>query len=106
MSLKFSLFLPHGSLNELARFKDPVEAYEAMTRVAQTAEEVGFDGVWLADVFWPGDFSGDIQPSQNFLFECWTTTAAVARDTRRIRVGQMVTSNVFRNPALLAKMAS
>jgi F420-dependent oxidoreductase-like protein len=106
MSLKFSLFLPHGSLNELAGFKDLVEAYEAMTHVAQTAEEAGFDGVWLADVLWPGDFSGDIQPSQNFLFESWTTTAAVARDTRRVRVGQMVTSNVFRHPALLAKMAS
>ena len=43
---------------------------------------------------------------QDFLFECWTSTAALARDTRRIRVGQFVTCNGFRNPALLAKMAS
>jgi F420-dependent oxidoreductase-like protein len=74
--------------------------------VAQTAEEAGFDAVWLADVLWPGDFSGSVQSSQNFLFECWTTIAAVARDTKRVRVGQMVTSNAFRHPALLAKMAS
>jgi F420-dependent oxidoreductase-like protein len=32
--------------------------------------------------------------------------AALARDTSRIRLGQMVTCNGYRNPALLAKMAS
>jgi F420-dependent oxidoreductase-like protein len=98
MAMRFSLFLPQGPMNELAGLKDPVEAYEAMTRVAQTAEEVGFDAIWLADVL--------SAEREGFLFECWTTIAAVARDTRRIRIGQMVTSNVFRNPALLAKMAS
>lgn len=39
-------------------------------------------------------------------FECWTATAALARDTSRIRLGQMTTGNGCRNPSLLAKMAS
>jgi alkanesulfonate monooxygenase SsuD/methylene tetrahydromethanopterin reductase-like flavin-dependent oxidoreductase (luciferase family) len=38
--------------------------------------------------------------------ECWTTTAAIAHDMTHIRIGQMATCNGFRNPALLAKMAS
>src|SRR5450755_3591955 len=86
---------------ELASIKDPVEAYETMTRVAQTADEVGFESAWLGDHFYTTP-----QPSQNVTFECWTTTAALARDTKRIRIGQMVTCNGYRNPALLAKMAS
>jgi len=97
--MKFGIALPQGTLMELAGITDPVEAYETMTQVALTAEEVGFDSLWLSDAFWPDD------PSQN-LFECWTTLAALARDTRRARIGQMVTSSGLRQPSLLAKMAS
>lgn len=101
MSLKISLVLPQGWTMDLASIKDPVEAYEAMTGVAQTADEVGFSSLWLVDHFHTIPY-----PSQEMTFECWTTTAALARDTKRIRVGQMVTCNGYRNPALLAKMAS
>jgi alkanesulfonate monooxygenase SsuD/methylene tetrahydromethanopterin reductase-like flavin-dependent oxidoreductase (luciferase family) len=40
------------------------------------------------------------------LLECWTTLSALSRTTKKIRLGTMVTCNSFRNPALLAKMAS
>jgi|GEM_PF-1553550 len=49
MALQFGLLVPQGWTMDLARIKDPVEAYETMTRVAQTAEEVGF-----ASVAWRG----------------------------------------------------
>jgi F420-dependent oxidoreductase-like protein len=100
MSLKFGVGLPQGWTMDLASIKDPLEAYEAMTSVAQTAEELGFSSVWLAD-----HFHTVPQPVQEKAFECWTTTAALARDTRRVRIAQ-VTCNGYRNPALLAHMAS
>lgn len=40
------------------------------------------------------------------MFEVWTTKAALARDTKRIRIGQLVACTSYHNPALLAKMAS
>jgi F420-dependent oxidoreductase-like protein len=101
MSLQFGLSLPQGWNMELVSMKDPVEAYEAMTRVAQTADELGFTSAWLVD-----HFHTTPRPAQEITFECWTTTAALARDTKRIRIGQTVTCAGYRNPALLAKMAS
>jgi len=101
MSLKFGISLPQAWSLEQESKKDPVEAYETMTRVAQAADELGFDSVWLGDHFHPSP-----RGPRGVPFECWTTTAAVARDTKHIRIGQTVTCNGFRNPALLAKMAS
>jgi F420-dependent oxidoreductase-like protein len=100
-SMKYGISLPQGWTMDLVSIKDPVEAYETMTRVAQTADETGYDSVWLVD-----HFHTVPQPSQEVTFEAWITTAALARDTKRVRVGQMVTCNGYRNPALLAKMAS
>ncbi len=51
MSLKFGISLPQGWTMELANVKDPVEAYETMTQVAQFADEVGFESLWLVDHF-------------------------------------------------------
>src|SRR5437660_12850106 len=73
MSLKFGLSLPQGWTMDLASIKDPVEAYEAMRRVAKNADEVGFDSAWLVDHFHTVPY-----PSQDLTFEYWTTYAALA----------------------------
>src|ERR1700719_5078862 len=101
MTLKFGVSLPQGWTMDLVGIKDPVEAYETMTRVAQTADETGFNSVWLVD-----HFHTIPRPSQEVTFEAWTSTEALARDTKRVRTRQLVTCNGYRNPALLAKMAS
>ncbi|HYL42975.1 MAG TPA: LLM class F420-dependent oxidoreductase [Ktedonobacteraceae bacterium] len=101
MAVQFGLLVPQGWRMDLVGIADPVEAYETMTRVALEAEDLGYDSIWLYD-----HFHTVPKPTQEVTFECWTSTAALARDTRRVRIGQMVTCNGYRNPALMAKMAS
>ncbi|MEO8289336.1 MAG: LLM class F420-dependent oxidoreductase [Chloroflexota bacterium] len=101
MPPKFGAITPQGWRLDLVDIKDPVEKYEHMTRFAQEMERLKYDSVWVYDHF-------HTVPTQELEsnFECWISTAALARDTSTIRVGQMVTCNNYRPPALLAKMAS
>ncbi len=101
MAVKFGVFVPQGWRMDLVEIADPVEKYEAMTRVGQEAERLGYDSIWLYD-----HFHTVPTPEQETVFECWMCTAALARDTKTIRIGQLVTCNSYRNPALLAKMAA
>lgn len=99
--MQFGTFVPQGWRMDLIEIRDPVDQYEAMTRVARAAEEAGYDSVWVYD-----HFHTVPTPELEACFEAWTITAALSRDTTRVRIGQMVTCNGYRNPALLAKMAS
>ena len=102
MAVQFGVFVPQGWRMDLVEIKDPVEQYEAMTRVAKVAEESSaYDSIWLYD-----HFHTVPEPTMNTVFECWTATAGLSRDTSSIKIGQMVTCNGYRSPALLAKMAS
>lgn len=100
MSLKHSVFLPVGFGQEFARTTDPVAAFETVMETGRIADEYGYETVWILDHLLTAP------PSQEYIFECWTTVAALLRETERVRVGQMVSGNGYRNPALLAKMAS
>ncbi len=102
MAVQFGVFVPQGWRMDLAEIKDPVEKYEAMTRVAKMADATPqCDSIWVYD-----HFHTVPTPEIEATFEAWTITAALTRDTQRVNVGQMVTCNGYRNPSLMAKMAS
>ncbi|MCZ7436080.1 TIGR03560 family F420-dependent LLM class oxidoreductase [Micromonospora sp. WMMC241] len=100
MTIRWGVVLPQGWRSDLTHLTDPVAAFEAMVAVAREADELGCHSVWLYDHVQA--VSGEPETT----FECWTSLAAIARETRRVRLGQIVTCNGFRNPALLAKMAA
>ena len=99
--VRFGVFVPQGWRMDLTGIADPVEQFEAMTRVAKEADKGPWDSIWVYD-----HFHTTPQPTQNTVFESWTISATLSRDTERIHIGQMVNCNGYRNPALFAKIAS
>ncbi|GAA1601661.1 LLM class F420-dependent oxidoreductase [Kribbella sancticallisti] len=60
-----------------------------------------FESAWHWDHFYP--LSGDMAGPN---LEAWTSLAALAQATKRIRVGCQVTGMIYRHPAVLANMAA
>jgi F420-dependent oxidoreductase-like protein len=76
--------------------------FEDMLAVWQAADAIElFESAWTFDHFYPifSDWTGPC-------LEAWVTTTALAQATERIRVGVLVTGNVYRHPAVLANMAA
>jgi F420-dependent oxidoreductase-like protein len=71
--------------------------YAQMLRAVRDAEDAGFDAAFRSDHLLT--IGGPPQPA----LEAWTTLAALARDTSRIRLGTLVTPLTFRHPSVLAR---
>jgi len=66
----------------------------------QYLETLGVGTVWIGDSFIVSPAYGD------YVLEAWTTLAALACSTRRVRLGTMVSNVPLRHPAMLAKQAA
>jgi alkanesulfonate monooxygenase SsuD/methylene tetrahydromethanopterin reductase-like flavin-dependent oxidoreductase (luciferase family) len=70
--------------------------------MARTAEQVGFDSLWLGDHLLYDLPGGAIRGP----WEVWTSLAALAAVTERVQLGPLVASTSFHAPAMLAKQAA
>jgi alkanesulfonate monooxygenase SsuD/methylene tetrahydromethanopterin reductase-like flavin-dependent oxidoreductase (luciferase family) len=68
---------------------------------ARRVDQLGYDHLWAWDHLY-AIFGDPYQP----IFEGWLTLAAWAKATTRTRVGLLVGANTFRNPGLVAKLAT
>jgi F420-dependent oxidoreductase-like protein len=97
----FGAFIPQGWKMELASIDGAAAKWAKAVEIAVLAESLGYDSIWVYD-----HFHNVPRPAHEAVFECWTTIAAISQRTSRIRLGQMVGCNSYRNPGLLAKITS
>jgi F420-dependent oxidoreductase-like protein len=85
---------------KLRIFTEPQQGatYDQLLAVAQLAEALGFDAFFRSDHYL---HMGDGGPGPGST-DAWLTLAAIARETRHIRLGTLVTPVTFRLPGLLA----
>jgi probable F420-dependent oxidoreductase len=70
--------------------------------MARAAEDTGFDTIWLGDHLLYRYSDGSTRGP----WEVWTSLAAIAQATSRIKLGPLVAATAFHTPAMLAKMAA
>jgi alkanesulfonate monooxygenase SsuD/methylene tetrahydromethanopterin reductase-like flavin-dependent oxidoreductase (luciferase family) len=75
--------------------------WEPFEASARRVEELGYDHLWTWDHLY-AIFGDPYQP----IFEGYTSLAAWAKVTQRVRLGLLVGANTFRNPGLTAKLAT
>src|SRR4029450_3281560 len=70
--------------------------------MARGAEATGFDSIWLGDhLLYRGDGRRERGP-----WDAWTTLAALAASTERLRLGPLLACGAFPPPGILARMAA
>jgi alkanesulfonate monooxygenase SsuD/methylene tetrahydromethanopterin reductase-like flavin-dependent oxidoreductase (luciferase family) len=79
-----------------------VARWSELRRMAETAEGIGLDSIWVGDHLLYRDPG---EPSRG-PWEAWTTLAAIAAVTERVEIGPLVAATSFHNPAMIAKKAA
>ena len=98
--MKVGIIVPQGWTGEYSG-QDPQSAWARTVEIAQAADRLGFESIWLFD-----HFHTTPEPTDELTFESFTSLAALAALTQRVRLGHIVICTAFRNPALTAKMIS
>jgi F420-dependent oxidoreductase-like protein len=99
-TMQVGLLIPQGWKYEYNGW-DPAQAWARTLELARDAEELGFESEWVFD-----HFHTTPDPEDEITFESFTTLASIAAATSRVRIGHMVICTGFRNPGLVAKLAS
>ncbi|MGW7302849.1 LLM class F420-dependent oxidoreductase [Streptomyces sp. NPDC054829] len=85
---------------DLRIFTEPQQGatYDTLLTVAKATEDLGFDAFFRSDHYLKmGDVDGLPGPT-----DAWITLAGLARETKRIRLGTLMTAATFRLPGVLA----
>jgi F420-dependent oxidoreductase-like protein len=96
--MKLGVIVPQGWTGEFDGW-EAAPAWQRTVAVAQQAERLGFESIWLFD-----HFHTVPRPTDEITFESFTSLAALAALTERVRLGHIVICSPYRNPALTAKM--
>jgi F420-dependent oxidoreductase-like protein len=113
--IRFGVVIPQGWSYDLPRAAETADLQKQMKNRGKSMQyefsknislavdhSSGFHSIYAYDHFLPYYAPNN----KNELFECFTLLSSIATITNKAKLGQVVTCNSYRNPALLAKILS
>jgi alkanesulfonate monooxygenase SsuD/methylene tetrahydromethanopterin reductase-like flavin-dependent oxidoreductase (luciferase family) len=100
----FGVVLPQGWRWLDDNGDTPFQQYQFSKNIAELCDRLGYSSAYAYDHMYAGSFS--VQNRDKNFFECLVLLTSIIPNTKRIRIGQLVLGNSYRNPSLLAKMIS
>ncbi len=78
----------------------PAKLGSTLGQIGRTADQAGFDSIWVMDHFWQIRMNG---PEHHEMLEGYSALSYMAAVTSRAKLGTMVTGAIYRHPGILAK---
>jgi len=78
----------------------PARLGSTLADIARTADQAGFESIWVMDHFWQIRMNG---PEHHEMLEGYSALSYIAGVTKRAKLGTMVTGAVYHQPGILAK---
>jgi F420-dependent oxidoreductase-like protein len=78
----------------------PARLGSTLADIARTADQAGFESIWVMDHFWQIRMNG---PEHHEMLEGYSALSYIAAVTKRAKLGTMVTGAVYHQPGILAK---
>jgi F420-dependent oxidoreductase-like protein len=83
----------------------PERPWAETRAIVRACDEAGWDGAYFADHFMPND-PGGTRAKDGPVLECWSVLAGLAECTDHVRLGPLVSGNLYRHPTVVAKSAA
>jgi F420-dependent oxidoreductase-like protein len=96
--MKFGLQIPNFTYPA-----GPAQLGATLGAMARTAEDAGYDSIWVMDHFFQIPIVG---PAEMDMLEAYTTLGFIAAHTKKVTLGTMVTGVTYRHPGVLVKQVT
>ncbi len=101
--MKIGLQIPNYNFNDKPFAEQAKNLRSELLQAAKNAEAAGFYSIWVMDHFFQIGPRSVLGPAEDFMLEGYSTLNLLSGVTEKIKLGTLVTGNIYRNPGILVK---
>ena len=101
--MKIGLQIPNFNFNNKSFDEQAKNLRSELLSIGKNAECAGFYSIWVMDHFFQIGPRGVIGPAEDFMMEGYSTLNFLSAITEKVKLGTLVTGNIYRYPGLLVK---